>query len=171
MVGRRVTRPKREAHAIGAPLLKAEGVTVHLDGKPALEDVSFTVHAGRNPWDRWRFRQRAGGAGGASVGHCGAVRGRLTLESARSVASAPAPSLPRGWPYPRGSPCRGRGGRAAVWENSVLERLTTPDFATRGFVRRGAARDHAAGLIERFDVRGATPETRIRLCRGGTCKS
>jgi ABC-type uncharacterized transport system ATPase subunit len=34
-------------------------------------------------------------------------------------------------------------------------------------VRRGAARDHAAGLIERFDVRGATPETRIRLLSGG----
>jgi ABC-type uncharacterized transport system ATPase subunit len=58
-------------------------------------------------------------------------------------------------------------GELSVWENSVLERLTTPDFATRGFVRRGAARDHAAGLIERFDVRGATPETRIRLLSGG----
>jgi ABC-type uncharacterized transport system ATPase subunit len=58
-------------------------------------------------------------------------------------------------------------GELPVWENSVLERLATPEFSTRGFVRRAAAQAHAADLIERFDVRGADPETRIRLLSGG----
>jgi len=49
----------------------------------------------------------------------------------------------------------------------VLERLGTPAFSTRGFVRRAAARAHAADLIARFDVRGAGPDTRIRLLSGG----
>ncbi len=57
-------------------------------------------------------------------------------------------------------------GEMTVWENAVLERLRSPAFSTRGFVRQ-AARAYAAELIDRFDVRGATSETRIRLLSGG----
>ena len=49
----------------------------------------------------------------------------------------------------------------------MLERLREPAFSRRGFVRRGAARAYAAELIGRFDIRGATAETRTRLLSGG----
>ena len=51
--------------------------------------------------------------------------------------------------------------------DAVLERLRTPAFSRRGFVRQGAARGYTAELIKRFDIRGATPETRTRLLSGG----
>ena len=61
----------------------------------------------------------------------------------------------------------GMVGELSVWENTILERLRSAQFSTRGFVRRQAARDEAARLIERFDIRGASPETRTRLLSGG----
>jgi ABC-type uncharacterized transport system ATPase subunit len=58
-------------------------------------------------------------------------------------------------------------GELTVWENAVLERLRTTAFSTRGFVRQAACRAYADTLIERFDIRGATPDTRTRLLSGG----
>ena len=58
-------------------------------------------------------------------------------------------------------------GDMTVWENAVLERLRTPEFSRRGFVRQGAARAYTNDLIKRFDIRGAAPDTRIRLLSGG----
>jgi ABC-type uncharacterized transport system ATPase subunit len=109
MVGRRVTRPKRQAHQIGAPLLMAENVTVHLDGKPTLEDVSFTVHAGEilgivgvsgngqaalgALCPVWRRRGGAADAGGARYRR---PRARAP-SSPRASAASPRTAMPRAW--------------------------------------------------------------------------
>jgi simple sugar transport system ATP-binding protein len=58
-------------------------------------------------------------------------------------------------------------GEMAVWENAVLERVGEPRFSRRGFVLRDAAKSYARSLIERFDIRGAAPDTRTRLLSGG----
>lgn len=58
-------------------------------------------------------------------------------------------------------------GELSVWENAVLERLTSPEFSIRGFVRRSRCKAYAEDLIERFDIRGATADTRARLLSGG----
>jgi hypothetical protein len=146
MVGRRVTRPKREAHAIGAPRSggrgrdRASGWQAHAGGRvlhgacraKSLGSLAFPA-TGRRRWGRFCrvLRRRAG---------------RLTLESARSVGSAPAPSLPKGSAaspriaMPRAWWASCRSGKTACWSG-----WQRPSFATRGFVRRAAARDHAAG--------------------------
>ncbi|MCB0075343.1 MAG: ATP-binding cassette domain-containing protein, partial [Caldilineaceae bacterium] len=46
MVGRKVERPVRHDHQIGAPVLVADRVRVADGGETRLDDVSFTVHAG-----------------------------------------------------------------------------------------------------------------------------
>ncbi len=168
MVGSRVTRPKREAHAIGAPRLVAEDVTVHLDSKPALKGVSFTAHAGE-------ILGIVGVSGNGQValgsllsGVAAPETGRLTLEGREIGGLGPRALIAEGvGRIPEDRHAEGIVGDLPVWENGVLERLATPRFARYGFVRRGAARGHAAGLIKRFDVRGATPEMRIRLLSGG----
>ena len=70
MVGRRVTRPRRQAHAVGAPRLVGRGRDpCSSTARPRWKNVSFTVHAGEILGIVGRLRQRAGGAGRASVGH------------------------------------------------------------------------------------------------------
>jgi ABC-type uncharacterized transport system ATPase subunit len=168
MVGRRVIRPKREAHRIGAPRLMAEHVTVHLDGKPTLRDVSFTVHAGEILGIVGVSGNGQAALGALLSGIAAPSDGRLMLDNREIGGLGPRAFIAEGvGRIPEDRHAEGVVGELSVWENSVLERLTSPEFATRGFVRRAAARDHAAGLIERFDVRGATPETRIRLLSGG----
>lgn len=56
-------------------------------------------------------------------------------------------------------------GEMAIWENAVLERLSS--FSRRGLVDRGAAVAFAGRIIEEFDVRGGTPTSRTRLLSGG----
>ncbi|MCY3879964.1 MAG: ABC transporter ATP-binding protein [Rhodobacteraceae bacterium] len=168
MVGSRVTRPKREAHSIGAPLLAAEEVTVHLDGKPALNNVSFTAHAGE-------ILGIVGVSGNGQValgallsGVAAPATGRLTLEGREIGGLGPRAFIAAGvGRIPEDRHAEGVVGELPVWENVVLEQLATPEFSTRGFVRRSAARSHAADLIKLFDVRGATPEMRISLLSGG----
>ncbi|MCY3997105.1 MAG: ABC transporter ATP-binding protein [Rhodobacter sp.] len=168
MVGCRVTRPKREAHAIGPPRLVAEDVTVHLDGKPMLKGVSFTVHAGE-------ILGIVGVSGNGQValgallsGVAAPETGRLTLEGREIGGQGPRAFIAEGvGRIPEDRHAEGVVGELSVWENGVLEHLATPEFSTHGFVRRGVARCHAADLIKRFDVRGATPEMRIRLLSGG----
>ena len=46
MVGRSVSRPKRAAHAAGAPVVVARGLTVSAGGGAALEGVDFEVRQG-----------------------------------------------------------------------------------------------------------------------------
>jgi len=168
MVGRRVTRPRRQAHAVGAPRLVAEAVTVQLDGKTALENVSFTVHAGEILGIVGVSGNGQAALGALLSGIAAPEGGRLTLEGREIGGLGPRAFIAEGiGRIPEDRHAEGVVGELPVWENSVLERLAAPEFSTRGFVRRAAARAHAAGLIERFDVRGATPETRIRLLSGG----
>jgi ABC-type uncharacterized transport system ATPase subunit len=66
------------------------------------------------------------------------VRGRLTLEGREIGGLGPRAFIAEGvGRIPEDRHAEGVVGELSVWENSVLERLTTPDFATRGFVRRG----------------------------------
>ena len=54
-----------------------------------------------------------------------------------------------------------------MWENAVLERISDPRFSRQGFLRKAPARAYCQALIERFDVRGGTPNSRISLLSGG----
>ena len=58
-------------------------------------------------------------------------------------------------------------GDLPVWENAVSERLRTRAFSRWSVVRRGAARRHAARVIDAFDVRGGGPLAPARSLSGG----
>ncbi|HWJ73177.1 MAG TPA: ABC transporter ATP-binding protein [Kaistia sp.] len=164
MVGRRVARPRRESQAPGAIALRAAGVDVGT----ALKAIDFEVRAG----------ETLGIIGVSGNGQHTLVRLVSGLErpSAGSLELYGAPA-PR--PTPRGFVAAGIGripedrhadgavGEMAVWENAVLERVREPRFSAAGFVRRGAGRAFAREVIERFDVRGGSEDSPIRLLSGG----
>jgi len=168
MVGRRVDRPMRHAHAIGGPVLTAEDITVTKDGETRLEDASFRVHAGEILGIVGVSGNGQATLGALLSGLVHPASGKLTLEG-RDVAHLGPRGLIRAGVarVPEDRHAEGVVGEMSVWENAVLERLRSASFSARGFVRQRAARAHAAALIQRFDVRGATPETRVRLLSGG----
>ena len=168
MVGRQVIRPRRTAHATGKPVLQARGLTVIEAGKRGLDEADFTVCEGEI-----LGIVGVSGNGQASLGRVlsGLARpeaGSLTLLG-RDITRLPPRDLIRlgMGRVPEDRHAEGAVGDLPVWENAVLERLRDPRFSRWGVVRRAAARAYAAGLIDRFDIRGAGPETRTRLLSGG----
>jgi simple sugar transport system ATP-binding protein len=168
MVGRRVLRPRREARAAGAPRVVAERVSLTEAGQIRLEDVSLAVRAGEI-----LAIVGVSGNGQAALaallsGLARPSAGRLTLDGRDMAALGPRGLIAAGvGRIPEDRHAEGVIGELAVSENAVLERLRTPDFARHGLLRRAAARAFAATLIERFDIRGATPETPTRQLSGG----
>ena len=58
-------------------------------------------------------------------------------------------------------------GELAIWENAILERVRDAPFSKGGFVRQSTARAFAADVIDRFDIRGGSADSRTRLLSGG----
>ena len=168
MVGRKVERPVRQDHKIGAPVIVARDVRVEAGGETKLNDVSFTIRAGEI-----LGIVGVSGNGQASLGALlsGLTRpsgGTLTLDGQDVLPFGPREMIRAGvGRIPEDRHSEGAVGELTVWENAVLERLRTPAFSTRGFVRQAACKAYAAQLIKRFDIRGATAETRTRLLSGG----
>jgi simple sugar transport system ATP-binding protein len=168
MVGRQVIRPRRTAHSAGKPVLQARGLTVIEAGKRGLDEADFIVSEGEI-----LGIVGVSGNGQASLGHVlsGLARplsGTLTLHGRDITRLSPRDFIRLGvGRVPEDRHAEGAVGDLPVWENAVLERLRTPRFSRWGVVRRAASRAYAAQLIDRFDIRGAGPETRTRLLSGG----
>ncbi|PLL13034.1 sugar ABC transporter ATP-binding protein [Tabrizicola sp. TH137] len=166
MVGRAVARPRREAHAAGAPVVVAKALRVSQGGGMALDGVDFEVRAGEI-----LGIVGVSGNGQAMLGRVlsGLARpdgGSLTFEGRDIARMTPRQAVRMGiGRVPEDRHAEGVVGDLAVWENAVLERLR--DYARFGFVKRRAAMAHAASLIARFDIRGAGPATRTRALSGG----
>ena len=168
MVGRKVERPVRQDHEIGAPVLVANDVRVEEDGELRLDDVSFTVHAGEILGIVGVSGNGQASLGGLLSGLIHPSAGQLTLLNQDIGHLGPRGMIRAGaGRVPEDRHAEGVVGELSLWENAVLERLRTPEFSRRGFVRQRAAREYTAGLIERFDIRGASPDTRTRLLSGG----
>lgn len=168
MVGRKVERPVRQDHKIGAPVLIARDVRVEDGGEAKLDDVSFTIGAGEILGIVGVSGNGQASLGALVSGLTQPTSGTLTLEGRDIIPLGPRGMIRAGvGRVPEDRHSEGAVGELTVWENAVLERLRTPEFATRGFVRQAACKAYAAMLIDRFDIRGATPDTRTRLLSGG----
>ena len=168
MVGRRVARPKPATQMPGADVVSAHRLTLTTGGQTRLDAMDFTVRAGEI-----LGIVGVSGNGQAALGQVlsGLLRptsGTVTLGGADLIRMTPRQLVQAGLArIPEDRQAEGVIGELTVWENAVLERLGDPAFARCGFVRRKAAQDFAKRLIDRFDIRGAGPDTRTRLLSGG----
>ncbi|MEM9814627.1 MAG: ABC transporter ATP-binding protein, partial [Pseudomonadota bacterium] len=168
MVGRRVNRPVRKAAAPGAPVLVADTVRVDVDGETQLDGVSFTVHAGEILGIVGVSGNRQAVLGAVLSGLTQPSAGRLTLGGQDAAGLSPRDLIRAGvGRVPEDRHAEGVVGDLPLWENAVLEHLGSGEFSRRGFVRPGACTAFAGDIIARYDVRGATPDTRTRLLSGG----
>ena len=98
---------------------------------------------------------------------------RASKSSFCTAAAAPT-SRPRvGWlasgvgRIPEDRHATGVIGDFSVEENLILEAPGAERFCGGGLLRGGVIRRHARDMIERFDIRGATPQTVTRALSGG----
>ncbi|GAB5511417.1 MAG: ABC transporter ATP-binding protein [Hyphomicrobiales bacterium] len=173
MVGRQVSRPKRDAQAAGEPVISARDVSVGPPDARLLDSVNFEVRAGEV-----LGIVGVSGNGQAALGEllCGLKvpsEGQVMYADGQNAPWDMASLTPRQLVeagigrIPEDRHAEGVVGEFSVWENAILEQIKKPEFTSRGFVRQSAGQDYASGLIERFDIRGADPDTRTRLLSGG----
>ncbi len=168
MVGRRVTRPVREPSTPGALALEAVDVTVKIDGVERLKSISFRLREG----EILGIIGVSGNGQAALVhllsGTLSRASGTLLLfdESIGNLGVADVVSAGIGR-IPEDRNEEGVIGEMAIWENAVLERISSSAFSRRGLVNRKAGMTFAKEIIGQFDVRGGGPASRTRLLSGG----
>jgi simple sugar transport system ATP-binding protein len=155
MVGRRVAPPIKQGRAPGEVVLQLQDAVVRGDGpRPLLDGVALSLRAGE-------VLAIAGVAGNGQQALAEVLSGERALDRGTlHVGDRPLPARPRAWVHagvariPEDRHAVGVVGDLPLWENALLERYATPAFAHFGLIRRRRAREHAAQLVQRFDVRG-----------------
>lgn len=166
MVGRAVERPRRAPATPGPIVLEAAGLSLREGGVDRLKSVSFRLHAGE-------ILGVIGVSGNGQAplakvlgGMTRWTEGDLMLNGERldrlTVPMAIAAGIGR---IPEDRNHEGTVGEMTLWENVVLERLA--QYSRLGLVNQQAAIARTQEIITRFDVRGGTPTSRIRLLSGG----
>jgi simple sugar transport system ATP-binding protein len=168
MVGHPVNKGQREASPHTGQVV-CELREVRCDGASGdrLNGVSLALHAGE-------IVAIAGisGHGQSALADllCGMRRpsaGRVVLQGVL-LPTTPAALIAAGVArIPEDRAGVGILGDLPVWENAVAERIRAADFSRGGWIRAGAAREFAAGVIREFDVRGAGPMAAARALSGG----
>jgi simple sugar transport system ATP-binding protein len=168
MVGRSVKRPTREPHASGRPVIAASDLCVSQAHGAGLDGATFEVREGEILGIVGVSGNGQAALGRVLSGVAHASAGELTFQGEDITRLSPRGLIRRGiGRIPEDRHAEGVIGDLAVWENAVLERLDSSVYSSWGFIRRTESRSFAAGLISRFDIRGATPATRTRQLSGG----
>jgi ABC-type uncharacterized transport system ATPase subunit len=168
MIGRRVSRPRRDPLLPGEPLIEAEAVSLDEGWRRILDSVSFVV-----------CEREILGLIGVSGNGQGAI---ADLVTGFAVPSAGRLAI-LGRPVSRHDPCGlvtagvarlpedryalGVVGDMTVWQNAIIERVRTRRFSRARVIRRRAALAYARELVARYDIRSGTPYRRARLLSGG----
>ena len=168
MVGQAVARPHARPATPGAVVAEGAGLVVTPPQGVGLRGADFRLHAGETLGIIGVSGNGQAALAGLIAGTQAPEAGSLTVlgraiqrPDVRAMVAAGVGRIPED------RHAEGTIGDMTIWENAVIERLRTPAFSRRGIVRRDRARDHATRIIEEFDLRGGTTETRARLLSGG----
>jgi ABC-type uncharacterized transport system ATPase subunit len=135
--------------------------------------VSFTVHAGEILGIVGVSGNGQAALGALLSGIAAPSRGRLTLENREIGGLGPTRLHRRGvGRIPEDRHAEGVVGELPVWENSVLERLATPEFSDARLRAPGGGAGPCGGADRAVRRAGrGRPRRASGSCRGGTCKS
>ncbi|MEQ8357051.1 MAG: ABC transporter ATP-binding protein [Kiloniellaceae bacterium] len=169
MVGHAVTLPEREPQPLGPVVMQMAGVTLYGGGgQPLLDDLHMLL-CGR---EILGIAGVSGNGQSALAGLISGLRlpddGSFEILGARVKETSPLEMQRRGvGRIPEDRHAVGVVGDLSVEENLILEAPGSPRFCSFGVLRGGVIRRHAKALIERFDIRGAAPQTATRALSGG----
>lgn len=168
MVGRRVERPVRKKTTPGDVIFQAKNIDLTIGAHSHLSDVSFEI----------RERETLGIVGVSGNGQAALANlvagvatsngGRISIDGQTVERLTPRELIALGvGRTPEDRNTQGVVAEFSLWENVVLEKVRSSQFSSSGFVKKNAARRYCEKLIERFDVRGGTPNSRTSLLSGG----
>lgn len=169
MVGQPLPKMQREAMTPGQPVLTLNKVTVTAsDDRPLLENVDLRVR-------EFEIVGIAGVSGNGQGTLFNLVSGLAaptqgTIELYGKPIAAPSPlgmvqaKVAR---IPEDRHTTGLIPDMSIWENLILETHQEPGFSQHGLLKREAAHEYAADLIQSFDVRCPSPDATVRLLSGG----
>jgi simple sugar transport system ATP-binding protein len=168
MVGHQVSRPVRQAQRIGKKVIEASNITVKYKKQIELDRISFSISEGEilgivgvSGNGQAALGRLLSGIGEPTSGTLSFYENHMNNYSPRDCINSGIGRIPED----RNS--EGIIGELKIWENAIIERLHESKFAKAGFIRKKSAQIFTEKLIEKFDVRGATPETQARLLSGG----
>ncbi|RME86390.1 MAG: ABC transporter ATP-binding protein [Caldilineae bacterium] len=170
MVGRPVLfRLERQQVEPGEVVLEVQGLCAENDkGLPALRDVSFHVRAheivgiaGVSGNGQSELAEVLSGIRPPTAGSIRLLDREITSFSARDIIDAGVAHVPEDRHE------EGTIGNMNLIENLVLKRYRHPPLARGPMIDWRYARDHAARLVDRFNVLSAGLDSRARLLSGG----
>ncbi|ROR21611.1 simple sugar transport system ATP-binding protein [Comamonas sp. BIGb0124] len=169
MVGKPVQAPRRQpaGSAAGEVVCELQAVCTAAGSRDRLVDASLQLRAGE-------IVAIAGISGNGQVALAELLSGTRQPVSGELVflgvtfPGSPTQLVRQGVArVPEDRHAVGVVGDLPLWENAVSERLREPALSRGGWVRRQAARAHAAHVLQTFDVRGAGADTPARALSGG----
>ncbi|HEY3681572.1 MAG TPA: ABC transporter ATP-binding protein [Streptosporangiaceae bacterium] len=156
MVGGELPVPElRESTVTDRPMLAVDRLTVtSTDGRPVVDDVSFTIHSGE-------ILGIAGVEGNGqaelveAIMGMRAATGSVTLNGADDISEwSTRQRREAGIGYiPEDRHRQGLLLEAPLWENRVLGHQTQPPNARGAFINRAGARADTRRIVESYDVR------------------
>ncbi|EWY42043.1 sugar ABC transporter ATP-binding protein [Skermanella stibiiresistens SB22] len=171
MIGRTLKAPTVEPMAAGEPVLTLAGVTVKAgggNGQGMLDAVDLKIR-------RHQIIGIAGVSGNGQSALADLVSGLIVPDA--GLLEVLGNGIARTGPgamvrcgvarIPEDRHATGLVGDMTVWENLIAERYRLPEFSRFGFLKRGAARQRAEGVIKDYDVRCPGPDAVSRLLSGG----
>ncbi len=171
MVGRKVmlTTPK-DMRAPGPPVLSVQNLHVTLDtGAPAVQDVSFDLHAGEilglagvQGNGQTELIEALTGLRPVQHGHVWLHQRDITHASPRFRAQQGAMGH-----VPEDRHAYGMVTGFTVAQNLILNRYRTAAFARHGMLNRAAIQAHATDQATRFDIRLVDVDQRAGSLSGG----
>ncbi len=155
MVGHQVAGAQRRPANPGRLVCEMRGARVRGgDGRLLLDDIDLQLFAGE-------VLAIAGVSGNGQQALAETLFGLRRLDAGQILLEGrDMPDRPVDWVaagvarIPEDRHSTGVVGDLPLWENTILERCRSRAFSRAGWIRRGAARVHAAKLVEAFDVRG-----------------
>ena len=169
MIGRSIELPERKTLKAGKPILKLKSITVMPeDGRSALSSVSLDICA----------REIVGIAGVSGNGQStiadlitGLVEPRSgTLELHGEVVNNFSPRnmlQKKVGRIPEDRHSQGLIGDMTLAENSISECYQDPQFSSYGWQNKLNCQSFAENIVSKFDVRGYSPNSPVRLLSGG----
>ena len=152
---------------VGAVICELTSVNAGTPGRNRINNINLTLHAGE-------VVAIAGvsGNGQATLADllCGvlcASGGHITLQGKAWPAGSQSLTAMGVARIPEDRRAVGLVGSLPLWENATSERLRTLAFSKLGCVKRVAARNYAARIVQQFDVRGAGLQSACQLLSGG----
>nr|WP_245243204.1 ABC transporter ATP-binding protein [Pararhodobacter sp. SW119] len=169
MVGAEVRAPERRDSAPGVALLTLAAVsTADRGSAPGLKGADLELRAGQIVGLAGVSGNGQGALASLLAGLEAPIAGEMRLAGAAPRRWSPRAAMRAGIArIPEDRHATGTIADFTLTENAILESYARAPFSRRGWMDWRAARDFAARLIARYDVRCPGPETRIRLLSGG----